>query len=174
MTAAPQQPRPLLDRLTLRSPRTSAVMSAALMRLPVNSRLRRAALVDAFARGNRALNRGDLEATFAAFPENVEWNVLPDIAALTGMSAVLRSRAEAIQFLERILEVVDWSVEIKELSDLGGGRVLLRCVGHQTGAASGLSGDVPFSQLWEIEKGRVRRVRDFADHGEALAAAGST
>lgn len=162
----------MADRLALRYPGIVARLSDLVMRLPPRSRLRRALLSGAFARGNRALNRGDLDAAFATLPQDIEWHLIEDIAKLAGVPTVLWGREAVLQLFERILEVVSWSVEIAEMIDLGDGRIVLRCVGHQTGSASGISGDVPFSQVWEIRDGTPRRIHDYSQHREALEAAG--
>jgi hypothetical protein len=64
------------------------------------------------ARGNRALNRSDLDAAFATLPSDIEWHVIEDIAKLAGVPPVLWGREAVFQLFERILEVVSWSVEI--------------------------------------------------------------
>ena len=81
--------RPLPDRIEVATPRLAAVLARFVGRLPEPARRR--ALQAAFDRARDAFNRGDLEAVFALFAENVEYSPPPplhDGPPLHGRAAV--------------------------------------------------------------------------------------
>jgi ketosteroid isomerase-like protein len=66
----------------------------------------------------------------------------------------------------------DWQLELDELIDAGGDRVL--AVVHQRGRskATGLEVDMRFAQLWTIRDGKQFRMQMYADPAEGREAAG--
>ena len=72
-------------------PNVAAVLVRGLARAP--GTVRRRVLADAFARAERAFNRGDLDAVFALFADDVEYMPPPplyDGPLITGRDAVRR------------------------------------------------------------------------------------
>src|SRR5208283_2901025 len=83
--------RSLADRFEVRFPAAAAVFVRALGRAP--AAVRRRVLTDAFARAERAFNRGDLDAVFALFADDVQYVPPPalyDGPPIAGRDAVRR------------------------------------------------------------------------------------
>jgi SnoaL-like domain len=90
--------RPLMDSIEVRAPRLAASAVRLLVHLPAP--LRRRVLADAFARAEDAFNRGDFEAVFAVFADDVEY--VPPPALYTG--APIKGRAAVLLFWQEILQ----------------------------------------------------------------------
>jgi ketosteroid isomerase-like protein len=87
---APRRPRrPLADRVEVAAPWLAALVARVLARMPPP--VRRRALDAAFARAEDAFNRGDFEAIFALFADDVRYVPPPPLGAgaITGRAAVL-------------------------------------------------------------------------------------
>ncbi len=69
-------------------------------------------------------------------------------------------------------EDFEWSIDLERVIDAGGDRVV--AVFHQraTGKASGAPVELHMALLYDLENGRVIRMRNFLDPDEALEAAG--
>ena len=83
--------RPPADSFEVALPNLAAVVVRGLARAPAT--VRRRVLADAFARAERAFNRGDLDAVFALFADDVEYMPPPplyDGPLITGRDAVHR------------------------------------------------------------------------------------
>ena len=86
-----RQHRPLIDTIEVRAPTVAALAVRVLMRLPAPARRR--VLVDAFTRAQNAFNRGDFEAIFAVWADDVEYVPPPALHSgdpIVGRAAVLR------------------------------------------------------------------------------------
>ena len=121
MAVALRSRRRLEERLGLRFPDVIAFLVGLVWRLPPYSRLRQAFLRHAATMGCEAANRGDFEATFVLYDQQVELVPDPRFVDL-GFDGVYRGRAERIRFQQR------WSAESgyfqfapEELIDLGDG-----------------------------------------------------
>ena len=140
--------RPLSDRIEVAAPSLVALVTRAVGRLPAP--LRRRVLTAAFARAEAAFNRGDFEAIFALFADDVRYVPPPALsdAAIDGRAAVLafwqrvglRFRASTIENLSvqeatprrfvrtaRITHRTDreeLSYVIRQVTELRGGRVV--------------------------------------------------
>jgi ketosteroid isomerase-like protein len=81
--------RPLADRVEVAAPSFVAIIARVVARLPAP--LRRRLLNDVFARAEAAFNRGDFEAIFALFAEDVHYVPPPALGegAINGRAAVL-------------------------------------------------------------------------------------
>ena len=164
--------RRLEERLALRLPRASALVSRAALRLPPRSRLRRMFIRRAAQLAFEAVNRRDYEAAFARFHPEVEFEFPPQLGGL-GLDAIDRGREARIRFEERWrAEWGDFQLKPAEIVDLGDGRLLI--VGRMVGR--GLTSGAPFENEWgdvdTVSAGRVIRQQIFLDHAEALEAAG--
>jgi ketosteroid isomerase-like protein len=173
VSAAARSHRRLEERLALRFPRLTAALIRAVLRLPVDSRLRRG-LVGRFLRqGTEALNRGDYEAVFSAFYAlDCEFDPGPRFRSL-GMEAT-RGRESRIRFQERwIGEWGDFQFAPEEVVDLGDDRRLM-LVGRVSGMgpSSGAVFDDEWAALLTIADGQVVREEVYFDHAEAWRAAG--
>ncbi len=83
--------RPLADSFEVRFPHAAAVFVRVLARAPAT--VRRRVLADAFARAERAFNRGDLDAVLALFADDVQYVPPPplyDGPPIAGREAVKR------------------------------------------------------------------------------------
>ena len=83
--------RPAADSFEVRFPNFAAVLVRGLARAP--RAVRRRVLTDAFGRAERAFNRGDLDAVFALFADDVEYVPPPplyDGPPIAGREAVRR------------------------------------------------------------------------------------
>jgi ketosteroid isomerase-like protein len=69
--------RPLADSFEIRFPGLAALAVRALGRAP--AAVRRRVLADVFARAEHAFNRGDLDAVFALFADEVEYTPPPPL-----------------------------------------------------------------------------------------------
>jgi ketosteroid isomerase-like protein len=123
---------------------------------------------EAFVEG---MNRDDPGAAFDTdgLAPDAEWIPVP----LAGAAQVYRGREGFIEFMEAWTEDFDdWSIRLDRLTAAGDDRVV--ATGHQsaTGKASGVPVEWHFGQIFELEGGRVVRIRVYADPTEALEAAG--
>jgi ketosteroid isomerase-like protein len=83
--------RPPADSFEVRFPNVAALIVRALARAPAT--VRRRVLTDAFARAERAFNRGDFDAVFALFADDAEYVPPPplyDGPLIAGRDAVRR------------------------------------------------------------------------------------
>jgi ketosteroid isomerase-like protein len=116
-----------------------------------------------------AFNRRDWAAWESRHHPEVEWRdppELPDAGIHHGVGAIRR-------FFDELLETGDeWHVEVDEIESVGQDRVLMRGRSVLIGRVSRIPLEDPFFQLFELEEGRVRRVRTFRSTTEALEAAG--
>ena len=97
MTGPETPRRPVLDSVELRAPRLAAVAVRLMLRMPAS--FRRRVLAEAFDRAQDAFNRGDLDAVFALFTDDVEY--VPPPALYAGEPII--GRAAVLQFWQGIL-----------------------------------------------------------------------
>jgi ketosteroid isomerase-like protein len=172
MAVATRSRRRLVERLGLRFPGAMAFLLGLGWRLPPYSRPRRALFRRAAQLGFEAVNRGDFEAAFVLYDQQVELVSDQRLVEL-GFDGVYRGRPERIRFQERwIAEWGDFQFAPEELIDLGDGRVFIhgRTVG--SGRASGAGFDSDWAVLLTFSDGRVVREQFFFDRVAALEAAG--
>jgi ketosteroid isomerase-like protein len=117
-----------------------------------------------------AFNRGDFEAAMDCCTEDVvfDWSRrMLDGEVVTG-------RAENQRFLQGFLELFDEiQIPADELTDLGGGLVLLFGVARFKGRASGLDVEAAAANLWTVRDGKVAHFRFYQTKEDALADAGN-
>jgi ketosteroid isomerase-like protein len=117
------------------------------------------------------MERGDPGAAFdtEGLAPDSEWIPVP----LAGAAEVYRGREGFVEFMEAWTEdFEDWSIRLDRLIAAGDDRVV--ATGHQsaTGKGSGVPVEWHFGQIFELEGGRVVRIRVYADPTAALEAAG--
>jgi ketosteroid isomerase-like protein len=164
--------RRLEERLALRFPRALASFARAVWRLPLRSRLRRAALRRTMVLSWEALNRHDFEVTFALYDPDTE-TIFPPKLVSVGWEPVYRGRETRIEVQERVMS--EWGAiwfESEELISLGDGRLLTLMRVKGSGLKSGAPVENEWATIFTIVDGRVTREQIFTDHGEALEAAG--
>jgi len=172
MAVALRSRRRLEERLGLRFPDLIAFVVGLVWRLPPYSRLRQAFLRHAATRGCEAANRGDFEATFVLYDQQVELVPDPRFVDL-GFDGVYRGRAERIRFQQRwSAEWGDFQFAPEELIDLGDGRVFMRGRTVGSGLTSGAGFDNNWAVLLTFSEGRIVREQFFFDRVAALEAVG--
>jgi ketosteroid isomerase-like protein len=163
--------RRLEERLALRLPRASALVSRAAFRLPPRTGLRRTLIRRFLQVGIEAYNRRDLEAFFTLIHPEAEFETPSQLQGL-GLDAIYRGRKACVRFEERwIAEWGEFEVKPAEFIDLGG-RVLILGRLKGSGQSSGAAIDNEWADLDTVSAGRVIRRQIFLDQAEALAAAG--
>jgi ketosteroid isomerase-like protein len=171
VAVAARSRRRLEERLGLRFPRVRALLVRAVQRLPPRSGLRRALLRRAVVSGWQALNRGDLEVSFALYHPNVVSEVAPGLVSI-GLGDTRGRDARVALQKEGLAGFGEFRFESEELIDLGDGRLLT--VGRMKG--SGLSSGAAFDQDWAalltISMGWVIHEQIFLNRREALEAVG--
>jgi ketosteroid isomerase-like protein len=126
--------------------------------------------VDVVRRVLAAFNDRDWAAWESHHHPEFEW---VDPEGFPG-GGVHRGLGDVRRFLDDVLEAADeWQVEVDVIDSVGTNRVLMRGRSVVVGRVSGISIDDPLFQLFELEDGRVRRVRTFRSRDEALEATGS-
>ena len=115
-----------------------------------------------------AFNRGDLDAWSGFLSPEVVWESLP----LPGFRDVYRGRAEAREWIEQLLEVFDFHLEIDETTALSDDRVLMAASARGSGRGSGIPVERPSWELLWLADGLITRRQVFWTRDEALEAAG--
>jgi ketosteroid isomerase-like protein len=115
-----------------------------------------------------AFNRGDLDAWLGFLSPEVAWESLP----LPGFRDVYRGRAEAREWIEQLLEVFDFHLEIDETTALSDDRVLMAVRGRGRGRGSGIPVERPSWEVLWLADGLITRRQVFWTRDEALQAAG--
>jgi ketosteroid isomerase-like protein len=125
--------------------------------------------VEIVRRSWEALNRGDLDAFIDCFDPDIEWHDLPNYPGAGSHWGRRAFRRHVEGFVDAWGKV---SVEIEEIVQSGDCVVArIRYIG--TGKESGASVETPPSgAIYEVREGRILRVRQFAEHQQALEAAG--
>jgi ketosteroid isomerase-like protein len=129
--------------------------------------------VEAFRRLMAAYNRRDIDAFLAEYDPAVE--ARPLTLAMFGREAsVYRGHEGLLQFIREVDEALtEVQAEVLEIRDLGERIVATGRIGAR-GRTSGAEIQTPVSWLAEFRDGRVVRIRDYLDLGEALEAAGAS
>jgi ketosteroid isomerase-like protein len=139
--------------------------------MPADSEILRA-FREAFERGNRAWNAGDVESAYATLPDQLEYRLAPTWPE----ARVLRSRDEVIEFFEDFQETFpDARTASHEYLEGASGTVVAGFRVAGTGRTSGAEAEMEIWQVWEIrDQGdpTVTRVTEFTNRREAIAAAG--
>ena len=127
--------------------------------------------VEAVRRTCEAWERGDIEAWLEAFHPDIVWDTTHFEGWLEG--AVYQGRDAVRRFL-----VDEWRASwgryeacVEELADAGD-RVLVLWVQRMTGAGSGVPVALDSAQVCSVRRGKVARVDNYTDRGEALRAVG--
>jgi ketosteroid isomerase-like protein len=121
--------------------------------------------------GVAAFNTGDIDRMLAPIHPEIEFEPLK--AVLEG--SVYRGHAGFRQWLLDMAE--DWEdfvIDVIEVRDLGGDRILVHARFHARARGSGVELDSPGAWLCEMRDGRIRRLRFYRDVEAALEGAGET
>jgi ketosteroid isomerase-like protein len=110
-------------------------------------------------------NRGNFDAAM----EMCTADVVFDWSRRMLDGEVFTGRAESQRFLQGVLEIFDEiHIPSDELTDLGGGLVLLVGTARFKGRASGLDVEAAAANLWTVRDGKVSHFRFYQSKEEAL------
>ena len=117
-----------------------------------------------------AWNAGELPPEGAAMipyvHPNVEWKT-----ALTGVT--YRGYADIAKGWDQLLEAAgEYGVSLKEVSDLGEGRVLAVIEAALKGKSSEIAAQALIFTLVTVQDGQITRIDEYLERSEALQAAG--
>jgi ketosteroid isomerase-like protein len=118
-----------------------------------------------------ASERGDMDAVFAAYDPEIEWDIsaLPLVAP--GLEPAYRGHGGVRSFWRTWFEAFEASFDYEEFIDRGDTVVTILSQ-RVRGRVSGIEQDwLSYGQNWTIRDGRVIRVEFFPDRAAALAAA---
>ena len=163
--------RTLDERLRVRFPHPFLRATAAILRLPPRSRLRRLALGRAISRAYAAANRHDFELILTAYdPDFYEYHPAVDLLP-PDLERVFHGQDGYLRLWRYWLEAFEdirWDPE--EILDLGD-KLLVTTQQRGHGSGSGIAVSKPVFQLFTFRRGLVIRQEDFLDRSEALEAA---
>jgi SnoaL-like domain len=128
----------------------------------------------AYIEGTALFNSHEFDRAFAGLSDSVAWYPMAGWRALGVLGAdVLEGReAVAAAYVELLDDFPDWHSEPLEFVQVSERVFVVDAVSRGRGRASGTPVTVPVSQVWEFSgDGVVVRVREYATHDEALAAA---
>ena len=100
---------------------------------------------------------------------DAEWIVPP---STPGFRQVYRGRDGFIDFMRTWTEDFEWSIELERVIEAGDDRAVAIFHQRATGKSSGVPVELRMGLLYDIEDGRIIRMRNFLDPAEALEAAG--
>jgi hypothetical protein len=108
-------------------------------------------LFDAFQRNYaasaEAFNRHDFEAAFAASPDDLVWEPMPQLVdreRLEGKAAII----EAFRMITDAWP--DWNTELIDMTEPAPGLIQLRFIGRGTAKLSGVPTETRFVQEWDF------------------------
>ena len=125
----------------------------------------------AFEELGAGLERGNLSGAFDAglLAPDCEWIIPPD-APLPG---TYRGREGWEAFMRLWIENFEgWSAHVERFVEVGDDRVLVIVRQTAVGKGSGAPVELRQGQIYELEGGRVVRIRNYLHPGQALEAAG--
>ena len=114
---------------------------------------------------------GDLGIWFDSedLADDFEWITPPEVAGL----GTYRGREGFLEFMRAWTEDFEnWSIELERLIDAGENRVVGVLHQRAIGKASGVPIELVQGFVWELEDGRVIRMRNYLTPEDALKAAG--
>jgi ketosteroid isomerase-like protein len=120
------------------------------------------------------VERGD----FVNAPENVEfladgYEWILETGPVNAERQVWRGREGFLEFIRDWTEdFPDWSARVERLIDAGDDRVVALTSQSATGKGSGVPVELNLGMVFELEDGRIVRIRNYQSHAEALEAAG--
>jgi ketosteroid isomerase-like protein len=117
--------------------------------------------------GYEALNRADLDAWTAGYHQDAE---LHELATMPD-SAIHRGHGGLRAWIEnaRGLTDGDFGFEVEEIVDAGD-LVVVRARAHARGRVGGVPIDMRVYHVFDVDCGKIRRVRGFVNEADALAA----
>jgi ketosteroid isomerase-like protein len=115
-----------------------------------------------------AVNDQDLDAYLACCTDDVELTT-----PLDGLAGVYQGAEGVRRFFSELGDATpDFKIEIEHLTPVGASRVLAFMRVTATGRSTGIPTATDTGNIYDVEGGRIRRIRIFVDRDEALKAAG--
>jgi ketosteroid isomerase-like protein len=163
--------RTFVQRVNVSFPRAGRLFVAALLRLPLRSRLRRELLARAIRDGTEAYNRRDREALFATADPDVEFN---QIGQPVGVDT--EDRYHGHEGVRRYFAAIDeaWEtnrLEPQEVIDFGDRYLVLHRLRNR-GRGSGAEVEQEMGLFLTYSRGMLVRADYYWSRDEALEAAG--
>ena len=167
----PRQRRTLDERLIVRFPALSRLLTDTLMRLPPRSRLRRLMIARGIRQAYAAANRRDFDRVLAGWDPRSEYRPSADLMP-PDFEAVFHGHDGYLTMWRRQVDAFeDLRFDPEEILDLGD-KLLVTAQVRGHGSGSGVPVSQPVFQLYELRRGLVVAQEDFLDRSEALEAAG--
>ena len=121
-----------------------------------------------------AFFRGDVEAAFAAFADDVEWDVSRDIWAGVVGGGYYRGREGIANWLRDLYAAWEtFEMAVDELIDGGDDQVITVLAAKGRGRASGIEVEHHPGGVGTVREGRITRVDWFPNRDEALESLGA-
>jgi ketosteroid isomerase-like protein len=126
-------------------------------------------------RAFETFNRGGVDACVSEglWSPEIVWDATP--SGIPGLGAY-RGHEEVKRFFEddwfKVFPFEEWEVELEEVIDAGGDRVISMSRQHGRGASSGAVAELELAQIGTVRDGQVVRVDNYVDRKKALEAAG--
>jgi ketosteroid isomerase-like protein len=126
--------------------------------------------VEAFKRGLKAGNRGDVDALLDELHPEIEWHSALHVL-MGGQQTVFRGHDGVRRMIGDLYEAfAEVQIEMSEFRDLGDGLVATGRT-RTRGKASGVEMKTPLAFVTEIRNGKTISIRAYLDRDEALEAA---
>jgi ketosteroid isomerase-like protein len=125
----------------------------------------------AFAEFQEGMANGNPAASFDSGITSSDFRWTVPVNA-PGMRPVYVGREGWLEFIQTWTEDFEWSIELEEAIDIGGGRVILNSRQRAVGKTSGVPVELAMGAIYTVEGGEVVAAENFLDPAEALEAAG--
>ena len=127
----------------------------------------------AFERWRAGIERDDPGAVFETGLPSDDFEFVLEAGAEFEGRSVWRGREGFVDWFRTWTgEFEDWSLEDERLIDAGSDRVVALTRQSATGKGSGVPVELNIGAVFELEGGRIIRMRNYLTHAEALEAAG--
>jgi ketosteroid isomerase-like protein len=160
------------EQLLLALPWLGRGLLSVTVRAPAGSRLRRSVLTYSLRTALAAMNRGDYAAISAFGAPDLELHIYPDRpeSRAPGMDAVHYGRQGYFKVLEGWkAPFSEHRFDVREFVDPGGDRVGARVEMVGRGVASGVEVRLTHFNVWQLERGLLRRNWLLASEAAMLA-----
>jgi ketosteroid isomerase-like protein len=158
------------ERLFVRFPGLSRLLTDGVMRLPLGSRLRRGFLTRSVVRGCAAANRRDFDLMLTGWADDIDYRAAE--GALDDHGPI-HGKAEMRAYVQDWLDTFDQlKVEPLEVIDAGQDQVIAVLRSSGRAKLSGVETDLTYAALYTFRDGKIAVGREYFTRAEALEAAG--
>jgi ketosteroid isomerase-like protein len=156
-------------------PRLSDSYLRLIAKRPPTSRIRQASIWRGVRDGVEAWNRRDLDAFLISSHDDCEHYPPPEFVEAGLWESHYRGRAGYAKLMSELSAAgTDVHIEPVELIDLGTRMVLLSEFSTRSSGLAGMPLTQTYAHVFTLDNGKVLRQDEYADHAEALEAAGLT